>query len=199
MGFFRDYKYSSTKVTAICSDTNNGNFIWLAFSANSGSCLLLKVSATNLTQVYFTVVVPVTSINAIQVINGYVFCAVTSPTIFSIAYLASAPLTTYITMNYPVGITESPIAVIAGNSSDVWYLTPGNATATFSALIQASNLNVFEQTVIMNQQSIYVNNAVSLSIDASSNLWVITTNNLGALIRAWFQSGGWDFQETVLS
>jgi len=197
MGFFRDYQFDTTKVTAVCVDTNNGNFIWLAYAANGGSCILEKVSATDLTQVYFTVSVPVSAINAMVITNGYIFLAVISSQYYSIAYSISSPLTTYVTQSFPTGISESPVAAVVG-PSQVDFLTPGNAPGTYAAIVSVGTLNVWFQTIVLNQNSVFVNNAVSITIDSSSNWWIITGGTPGFLIRVWSVSGSWNFQETEL-
>lgn len=197
MGFFRDYKYSSTQVTAIASDTNGGNFVWVAFKASGGNCLLLKVSATDLNQVYFTVVVPVSSINDMLVVNGYIFLAVTHPSIFSIAYSVSQPLTTFVTSAYPAGVTESPVVLTVDGSNNVYFLTPGLSAGTYATIVEVTSLNVLVQAIVLAQTPIFISNASSFTIDGSSNFWVITANQPGVLCRVWFTSV-WNLQQTSL-
>jgi hypothetical protein len=199
MGFFRDYTYSTTKVTAICTDTTNGNFLWVAFSQNSsGNCLLLKVSATDLNQVYYTVQVPVTCINSMVITNGYLFVAVTHSTYFAFAYSLSAPLTTFLTQFKPTGVTESPVAVATDSSGDAYFLTPGNAAGQYATVVVMNNTFTVLEVLVMNQEGVYVNNAVSLTVDSNTNVWVVTKNSPSYLVRIWLATGGWMYQQSNL-
>jgi hypothetical protein len=198
MSYFNDYQYGLQQVTASCVDTNNANYLWVAMAQNNGACILKKVSAFDPLQVYYTISVPVSSINAMAIVNGYIFLAVNHSTIFSIAYSLSNPSTTFISMNKPAGIVEGPISLIT-DATDVYFLTPGSTVGTFSAIIKTNLLNVFQEKVIMNFDSISVHNSVSVTIDASFNLWIITNQIPGALIRLWTTSGHiWNIQQTQL-
>jgi hypothetical protein len=197
MSYFKDYKFNTNKVTAICADTANGNYLWIAYAASGGNCILQKVSAYNLYQPYYTVSVPVSAINAMAILNGYLYLAVTHSTIFSIAYSLSNPLSVFISMNKPVGITESPIALCV-NSTNAYFLTPGVSPGTFAAVVETTNLNVMLQTVILNQSNVYVNSACAITIDGSSNLWITTNTSPSFLFRVWLVALTWHFQETNL-
>lgn len=198
MNFYNDYQYGLQQVTAICIDTLNANYLWVAMAQNNGTCLLKKVSAFDPLQVYYTVSVPVSSINAMSIINGYIYLAVTHPTIFSIAYSLTNPLVTFISMNKPGGVTEGPISLIS-DATDIYFLTSGDTPGTFSTVVRTNLLNVFQETVVLNFDSIAVHNAISINIDSSFNLWIITNQIPGNLIRLWTTSGHiWNLQQTQL-
>jgi hypothetical protein len=151
-----------------------------------------------LNQIYYTVQVPVSSINSIVISNGYVFLSVTHSTILSIAYSLTTPLTSFITLNKPTGITESSIACAVDNAGDVYFLTPGIATGQFATVVVTNNLNVIQEILVMNQEGVFVNNASSLTVDSLNNIWVVTQNTPSFLVRIWFASGGWMYQQTNL-
>lgn len=200
MSFFRDYQYDLTEVTAICVDTTNSNYLWLAFAQNNnGICLLKKVSAFDLSQVYYTVSVAVTRINAMVVTNGLIFLAVTHATIFSLAYSVTNPLTTFTSINKPVGVTESPTAITTGNSAFVYFLTPGVASASVSYVVQVTNVHVYSATIELLVSGVMVRDASSITIDGSNNLWVTTNTRPTNLIRVWKVGLVWNIEETVLN
>ena len=201
---FQDYKYGLTKITSIAIDTNNGNYLWLAFAKNSNNvCLLKKVSANNLSQVYYTVSVPVNSINAMVVVNGYIFLAVTPLSsgtylnVFSWAYSVSNPLTTWNYINNPVGVDESPIGIGVG-STNLYFLTPGIISAEEAKIVSITTSNVYVETINLSQSAILVRNASCITVDASNNLWVGTNTTPSNLIRVWKPSSIWEIEETSL-
>jgi hypothetical protein len=193
---FNDYKYNLSKVTATCIDTTvTGNpYLWIAFAQKNGVCLLKKVSAFNPLQVYYTVQVPASAINALVVVNGFIFVAVTHATYFLFAYSVTNPLTTFSTINKPAGVTESPIGLTTDGSAFVYALTPGIITATVANIIQITGANVFSATIPLTG----ITNVSCITIDASNNLWCSTNESPASLIRVW-NTGVWNIETTVLS
>lgn len=199
MSTFRDYQYSLTDVTAICVDTTNSNYVWIAFAQNSNSvCLLKKVSAYDLSQVYYTVSVPVTSINSMTVTNGNIFLAVTHVTIFAISYSVTNPLTTFTTINYPSGVVESPIQVLA-NGTNVYFLTPGLGSND-SKIVIATNALVFSSTVSLMESGMNFHSATTFTVNpATGDFWVAANTTPVKLLRV-FQNydASWNFAVSLL-
>lgn len=203
MSTFTDYLYNLTQVTAMIIDSTQGvdkNYLWIAFAQNSnGVCLLKKVSANNLNQVYYTISVPVTSINALTIVNGYITAAVTHATTFSYYFSLTNPLTTYGSINKPVGVTESPIGIVNNGAGYIYALTPGIASGTFATIVQITSSNVYNATIVLDFSAILVTEASCITIDASNNLWIATNTTPSNLYRVWNPGSGWDIEETVLS
>ena len=200
MSQFTDYKYNLTKVTAIAIDTYNGNYLWIAFAKNSnGVCLLKKVSANNLSQVYYTVSVPVDSINSLVVVNNFVTLAVTHATKFTYYFSVTNPLTNSGFINKPVGVTESPIALTTDGSSYIYALTPGTESLTVATVVQITTANVYNATISLDISAISVNDASCITIDASNNLWIATNTTPINLYRVFYADSQWNIQETILS
>jgi hypothetical protein len=196
---FNDNLYGlGSNVTAVCSDTTNGNYLWVAFAAVSGVCLLKKCSAMNPLQVYYTVSVPVSNINAMVVANGYIFLSVNHASIFSYAYSVSNPLTTFNSMNRPSGITESSVALAVG-ASNIYFLTPGETTATPAKIVSTTQLNVYVETVQLHVSGFYAVSASGITVDNNANIWVVTHTAPVQLVRAWKVSGVWHIQDTSIS
>ena len=212
MNYFSDYKYSLTKVTAIALDESIvGNpYIWIAFAQNSnGVCLLKKVSSSNLSQVYYTISVPATSINAMLVVNSKIFLAVTPllsgtyQNAFLWAYSVTNPLTQWTYINKPIGsgdleITESAIALTTDGTSYVYALTPGIESGTVATIVQATIANIYNATIPLEVSAVLVRDASCITIDASNNLWISTNTSPSSLIRVW-NTGVWNIEETLLS
>lgn len=194
---FTDYRYNLTNITALAVDTNNGKYVWLAFANQGGSCLLKKVSAFNMNQVYYTITVPVTSINAMLVTNSQVFLAVTHSTIFNYAYSVTNPLTSSVFINKPSGVVESPIG-IGLDGSALYFLTPGVSSAEPSKLIHVNSSNSYIETISLEASGILITDASCITVDTSHNIWVATSTNPSILARVW-NSSGWHIEETRLS
>lgn len=208
MNYFRDYKYGITQVTAIVVDTTNANYVWIAFSQNSNKlCLLKKVSAFDLSQVYYTVQVPVASINGMVIANNHIFLAVSpeptsaSPNAFCYMYSVTNPLTSFTFINRPVGVDENPVALSKG-ASNVYLLTPGIISATPAKVINVTQLNVFVETIVLQESALLVIEASTIVVDAIENLWVATNQAPSHLIRIFKTAESapdWEFQETILT
>jgi hypothetical protein len=200
---FNDYTFGSTQVTATAADTTNSNYLWIAFAQSNGSCILQKVSAYNLKQVYYTISVPVTSINAMVVYNGYLYCAVTHASIFAYSFSVTNPLTVNSTMNIPVGVTEAPIQIAVGTVSAtpyVAYLLPGITTAN-AKIVLSTPANVYSTTITLLQASpsVSVTLATSFTFDAASNLWVVTNTAPVKLIRVYKVGSTWTLASTTVT
>lgn len=199
MSTFRDYQYNLTDVTAVCVDTTNSNYVWIAFAQNSnGVCLLKKVSAYDLSQVYYTVSVPVTKINSMAVTNGYIFLAVTHATIFAMAYSLTNPLTTFTTINYPSGIVESPIQVLV-NGTSVYFLTPGLSTHDATIVI-TSNALVYSSTIGLMESGMSFHSATAFTVNSTTgDFWVVASTTPVKLLRVYqIYGGSWNFALSLL-
>lgn len=204
MSLFRDYQYNSTQVTATCTDTTNGNYVWIAFAYNNGACILKKVSAYDCSQVYFTVSVPVASINAMVVANSQIFLAVTplltgsNTSLFCLAYSVTNPLTTFTTLNFPSGVVESPVAIAVG-ASLIYFLTPGNLSGTAAKIIAVTTSNVFSVTITMQVSAVFVHHASAITVaTGTGDIWVATNQSPVQLIRCFLVTSVYHFAETTL-
>jgi hypothetical protein len=195
---FRDYLFTRSQVTTMVVDQNSGNYLWIAYTAVAGECLIQKVSAFDLTQVFFSVSLPVTSINDMKILGTFLYVAVIHATIAVYKISVTNPLSSQTTYTKTtLGITESPIAITI-SSPVVYFLTPGNISGENSKLVLFTSGN-YDETVDLTESAILIDNAVSLTVDGDDNIWIVTSDDPANLYRVFFQSGGWHIQETILS
>lgn len=198
MADFRNYQFTYSEVSAIAVDTNTGQFLWIAFTLKDGTCRLQKVSARDITQVYFTLELAVTSINSIKVLDDYLYVAVTHATTAVYVYNTTTPLSNVtLFTKTDLSISESPIA-IAISATIVYILTPGLLSGEEAKLITFNVNGSFIETVDLLESGLMVTNAVSLTVDSNDNIWIVTSSDPSSLYRV-FYSGTWQLQETILT
>lgn len=199
MSSFRDYTFNATEVTAICTDTANSNYLWIAFKKNSdGNCSLRKVSAFDLSQIYFQMDFAVDLISQMKITNGLIFIAVSHATIMGFAISLSNPLTSQTTINLPGGIVEKPVDIGVG-AANVYYLFGGDLSGTNAKIVNVTNSGSFVETIDLLQSAILVKFARGLTVDASENVWVVNDGTPSSLFRVYKISSTWHLAETVLS
>jgi hypothetical protein len=100
----------------------------------------------------------------------------------------------------PAGINEFPID-IAVNSNNFYILTPGTASGENAKILKYSTAStpVLQATIDLTT----INNARSIEVDDSGNLWVVTYESPAKLIKAYQVSGSlyaytsWDMEEKL--
>jgi hypothetical protein len=196
---FKDVLFNYSKISAMALDLNENQYLWLAYTLKSGTCRLQKVSVHNVTQVYFTIELPVTSINAMKVLGEYLFIAITDNTYAAYILNVTNPLSSQVAVTKSsLSLDESPIDVQI-SSTNAYFLTPGSQSGNHAQLASYNNLATYEETIDLTFSGLLVANAVSFTIDLSDNMWVITNSNPTELYRVWFQSGGWEIELTTLT
>ena len=196
MANFRNYNFDQSEVAAIALDTTNGHFLWIAFVQKDGACLLKKVAAHDLSQTYFSISVPVTSINAICVFGSNIYVAVTDSTYAIYVYNLSTPFTSYsLFTKAELSLTEAPIE-ITSDATNIYFLTAG--VSDTAQIVQLDSYSFYITTIDLIESGLEIRNAVSFTIDASSNLWVVVSAIPGELYRVFLQSGSWQLQRTEL-
>jgi hypothetical protein len=185
--------FNTTQVTTKVVDNVN-RFLWLAFSKNSsGNCILRKASPFNPEQIYFSMNITVDKIVASTLNTTNIYLALEDDALFMQRRSLTNPLTSITTNNKPIGIVESPIDIIVGNY--IYVLTPGIDSGTVANVIRYSTAGVFQEVIELSKSGVEVNNASSLTIDASNNLWIITNNSPVEYIRLYDEGGfSWSFE-----
>ena len=181
---YRNYNFGETEVTSIIRDSN---YVWIAFLGVGGVTKLRKVSAFNLYQTYFELDVPVDRIVKLKIIGTKLYAVVQDGTYIALYYSTSNPLSTYAYVAIPAGINEFPIDLAV--ASDYFYLlTPGDASGENAKIIKYSTAAtpVLDQTIDLST----INNARSIEIDDSDDLWVVTYESPAKLIKVTEGSGG---------
>jgi len=199
MADFKNYQFAYSEVSAIATDIYGGQFLWIAYKLKAGTCRLEKVSAHDLTQVYFTIELAVTSINCLKVLDQLLYVGVTHATNAVYVYAVNAPLTSVsIYTKSELTLTEAPIAITV-DATYAYFLTAGATLGNEAQIVSFDTSGSTVETINLTQSGILVQNAISITIDSNDNLWVITTADPTELYRVFYQSGAWQIQETILT
>lgn len=173
----RNYNFSETEVTTLI---RNGNYIWISFLGSGGLTKLRKVSAFNLYQTYFELSPPIDKIVRAKIIGTKLYCAVQDGTYVALYYSTSNPLSTYAYVSIPAGINEFPVD-LAVDTDYFYLLTPGDASGENAKILKYTTAStpVLNKTIDLTT----INNARSIEIDPSDNLYVVTYESPAKFIK----------------
>ena len=180
----RKYNFSETEITSII---RQNDYVWFSFLGTDGIVKLRKASAFNLYQTYFELDVPVDRIVKLKIIGTKLYAVVQDGTYIALYYSTSNPLSTYAYVAIPAGINEFPIDLAV--DIDYFYpLTPGDASGENAKIVKYSTAStpVLDQIIDLTT----VNNARSIEIDDSDDLWAVTYESPAKLIKVTESSGG---------
>ena len=198
MTSIRRFEYSSDKqITAQISDEID-NFLWISFAKNSdGNVILEKQAKFFVTQTYFSLEREVTEVNAMDLDSSNLYVSYIDSTLLGEIISKNNPLTNTTEISKGSFI-ESPVDVKV-NSSDLWFLLPGNASGTNTKLLKYNTSGTFIQEVDLIKSSLVVNNASTMTIDDNNDIWIGTFTNPATVVRVFEISGGlFDFEVTQI-
>ncbi|MCH7524928.1 MAG: hypothetical protein IIC74_07960 [Bacteroidetes bacterium] len=193
----RRFEYSSDKqITTQKADEIN-NFLWVAFAQNSsGNVIIEKQAKFFPTQTYFSLEREVTEVNAMDLDSSNLYVSYIDSTLLGEIISKTNPLTNT-TIISKGSFIESPVDVKV-NSSDLWFLLPGNASGTNSKLLKYNTSGTFIQEVDL-INSLTVVNASTMTIDDNNDIWIGTFTNPATVVRVFEISGGlFDFEVTQI-
>jgi hypothetical protein len=185
----------------VVDETSSGNsFFWLAFKKNSsGKCIIKKVLAFKPDQTFYTIERSIDAINDMDISTTLLYAVYDDSSLFVESMSLTNPLSTYTQATIPSGITEAPVGVIT-DGTDVWVLVPGAASGTNAKLVKYNTSLVFQETVDLTKSGNPVTNAVSLDVDSSGDIWVLTENSPAEYVRVYeLSGGGYDFEVNTAS
>lgn len=189
----KNYNFDTTQVTAIVSDTTTTNHLWIAYAKNSDNvCILQKVSAHDLTQVYYEIEFSVDEITAMHIFGSYLYLAVDDFVYIGYQINLNSPLTIQTAISIPGGINEGPIE-IANDGVYIYYLFPGNISGEVSTILKYTTSLSLNTTITLTA----ITNVKSFTIDTNDNIWCITYESPSTLIRV-YDDGGYTFDTTLL-
>jgi hypothetical protein len=192
MTLIKKYNFTEKEISDIVVDTNNSEYLWVAFKQDaSGNCALKKVSANNPLQTYFDIDIATNEIMRLVVSGAYLYVALNDTTYFGQIYSVSNPLSSVTSITIPSGITEVPVDLLV--DSYLYFLLPGNLSGTNAKICVFSTAGVFSETIDLPG----INNASAFTIDTNDNLWIVTNEDPVKLIRVWFDVT-WQIQTTEL-
>ncbi len=194
----RRFEYSSDKqITAQIADEID-NFLWVAFAQNNdGNCILEKEAKFFPTQTYFSIEREVDEIVEMDLDSSNIYVAYNDTTLLGEIFSKNSPLTSTIEISRD-SIVESPVDVKV-NSSDLWFLLPGNASGTNAQLLKYNLSGILEQTVDLTKSSETVVNAKTMTIDENDDIWIGTFTDPATVVRVFQISGGlYDFSVTEI-
>ena len=181
----KNYTFNISRVTAIVVDTTTNNYLWIAFAKSSDDgCVIQKVSANDLSQIYYEFTLPVDEITDLHVFDSYLYVTVDDATNFFYKIGVSSPLSDQTEVTIPVGINEVPISII-DDGTDLYVLLPGSAVGENSKICKYDDSPSFVETIDLTA----VNDAVAISL-SGSDLWAVTSESPSNLVRVHELSGG---------
>jgi len=188
----KKFGYSETEISDIAVDTNNSEYLWVAFKQDtSGNCKLKKVSAHNPLQTYYDIDITTTEISKMIIYSTDIYVALNDTTYIASIYSITNPIGDVTNVDIPSGITQKPIDIVVGNY--LYILLPGSTSGTNAKICVFTTAGVFSETIDLST----VTNAESFTIDSNNNLWVVTNELAAKLIRV-YDDGGWTIQSTTL-
>ena len=182
-------------VASVSDDTQSGSlFWWLGFSQNtSGNCIIKKVGGFNLNQTFYTVTRAVTGINEFHRSSTNLYVVYNDTTRFVERISLTNPLSDTSFIGFPSGVTESPVSTYY-DGTELWVLTPGLSGNNARVLRYSSTLTL-QNNIDLNKTGSTVTNAVSITVDSSSNVWVLTSNSPAEFVRVYDTGGSvYDFE-----
>ena len=188
---FKNYNYDKKPVTALVTDTLNGEFLWVGFAkdASTGTCTLRKVSAHNPNQVFYTITLEVDKIVRLKIKDNSIYVAVEHSTIMGYRILTTNPLTSQTVILKPVSIVESPVDIGVGDIY-IFYLFPGDISGENSKIVKIGITGTIEETIDLIQNPEIVIKARGITVDAIGDMWVCTYTHPAKLVRIYLNSGG---------
>ena len=198
MTITRRFDFSDDKQITAQKADNFANFLWIAFAKNSnGKCIIEKNGKFSPKQVYYSLNREVNNVNAMDLDSSKLYVAYEDATLLGEIISKINPLTSVTTISKGA-IVESPIDVLI-NGIDLWFLLPGIASGTNAKLLKYDTSGVLQETVDLNKSGNIVNNAKSMTIDSSDDIWIVTYENPSRLVRVYEMSGGvYDFAITEI-
>jgi hypothetical protein len=198
MATFKDYILNQKQVSFIVVDSNGGEFLWIAYAKSGTTCLLQKVSAYDLTQVYFSVSLAVDAVIDMRVLENKLYIIVEHSSYAIYVITVTNPLSSQTAFTKTeLDITETPIALTT-SATNVYALTAGVSSGENSKIVSFDSVGDYVETIDLMQSAITVDNAVSLTADSNDNIWIVTDDDPALLYRVYLQSGAWIIEETTL-
>jgi len=193
------YGYSPYKnISAIVADPVSPA-VWVAFAQGTdGKCVLEKEFPFQPDQSYYTLTRSVDAIVGLAVNSTSIFAAYTDDTLFLEGFSLSNPISTNQSVEFPVGVIESPIAVWADDNY-VYALTPGTTSGENAKIIVYDTSLNYQETIDLSKSGLDITNAISLTVDDVGDIWVAVYSSPAAIVRVFTLSGGgWDFEQTEI-
>lgn len=190
----RQFNYSTKLITAQVVDESN-SYLWIAFAKNAeGNCILKKVSAFQPNQVFYSLELEVDEIVDMKISGSNIYLAYNDSNYIGAIYSMTSPLTTYLNLNIPSGITEAPVAVEIDNTT-LYYLIPGNTSGTNAKISEFTTSGTHVENIDLTT----VTSAQSFSLDsATGDLWVVTYTAPAKLVRVYKSGAVWNYTTTIL-
>ena len=191
---FKHYNFDKTKVTHQVIDTTNGEFAWIAFEQDDdGICILRKVSAYDISQVYYEISLEVDKIVKLMVFGSFIYLAVEHDTIMGYKISLANPLSSQSTFARPGGIEENP-KDLANDGTALWWLFPGIVSGEITTVVRTNTSGTVQVTKVLSESGDEVREASSFLVIDVNNLWVTTYTDPSTLVRVHNISGTWFFE-----
>ena len=143
----RRFEYTNNKkLTALKSDSVN-NAIWIAFSIDSDNNVIIeRKSAFEPDQNFFTLTRSIDQVTDMDIDSTNLYVSYADDTLLGEIISITNPLTITTTIDIPVGITETPVAVRI-DGSDLYFLLPGNTSGENAKILKFNDDGDFIETI----------------------------------------------------
>lgn len=196
----RKYDFNFEKVTTMVFEDTYPGYVWIAFEPEtSGECRLIKASTFNLNQIFFDITVPVDRINKIKVLTNNIVLAVSSDDYIGYLYSKTAPFSSSLALDKPVGVTQNAIDVV-DFFIYFFFLLPGDATGENSQVLKIEQDGDFPTIIDLTETGNTITDASSMTIDDNDDIWIVTNTSPVKLVRVFDSGGGiYDFQTHTIA
>ena len=187
---FKSYNYNLKRISDVLSDDSGTKYLWVAFDKDTdGICHLYKVSAHNPLQIYYDLELEVEAINKLYIDGNYIYLALDDSQYIGYRYSKGTPLTSYLAIDLPSGISEAPIDLVVKDSY-IYFLLPGIISGTIASIVKMSVSGTLDEIIELQKSGEIINNAKSITIDTNDNIWIVTNESPSKLVRVYETSGG---------
>jgi len=183
----KNFNFTSSQVDTFITDSYLGSYLWIGFAKNEDYCVLKKVSANNLFQVYFNIEEEINAFQKFSIYSTYIYTALDDTNLIGKRYALSNPLTTTSNFNKPVGANESPIDIQV-TSNYVFFLLPGNVSGENAKIYKFTLTGTYVETIDLST----IQNVSSFVVIDDTNIWAVTNDSPTQLIRIYYD-GTWNY------
>jgi len=169
--------YDSTEITAFI---RSGDYLWVAFAAVDGVCVISKVYANDMTQVYFSVSVQANRVKQLAISNGSVVALLDSAS-YVLAYFADT--------NPLLGVTYTLRSSGSSYVPTILWADDDICAVGFNSELEPSRLSFYslytftlDSTLELNETGSQIFNLSAIT-KGGTTLWLATEEATSRLIR----------------
>ena len=193
----RRFDYSGNKQITVEKAESVSPAVWVAFAQDSdGNCILEKQTIYSPDESFYSITRAVDEIIDMSFNSSDIYVIYEDDTLFAERFSLTNPLTSYFSVEYPVGVVETPVQIIS-DDTNVYVLTPGTASGENAKIIIYDTSLTYIETIDLTKSGSEVTDAISFTIDDTGDIWVVTYTDPATFVRVFeLSGGGYDFEVT---